>query len=231
MNSLTRDQTRRVDRLAVEELGMPSLLLMENAAINATAAILDMLENSCGKAPDQASTAVLCGGGNNGGDGYAIARHLHNWGGRVVIYAAKAPADLCGDAAVNMDICARMGLPIHVINDPSVLAVCQDTDVMVDALLGTGFHGDVRDPLASVIHAINAVRGPCVVAVDTPSGLDCDTGRATGPAVRADVTVTFVDRKVGFDAPEAASFLGTVRVAEIGVPPQLVERVRATDIV
>lgn len=224
--AITREQARRVDQLASEELGIPSLLLMENAAINAAAAIVDLLDEERNLRPDQANVAIVCGGGNNGGDGYAIARHLHNWGAKVHLHATKAVDQLQGDAAVNARICAAMGLTIHHPPRPERFGEAQ---VLVDALLGTGFHGQVREKEATLIDEINAVHGPLVLAVDTPSGLDCQTGEPAANTVKAHLTVTFVERKVGFNNPAARAFLGQLKVAEIGTPPELLDRILAED--
>jgi len=228
--TLSRDQSRHVDRLAVERYGIPSIVLMENAAINATAAILDEL----GEAGDGAAefstltVAVLCGGGNNGGDGYAVARHLHNLGVDARLYAAKDPGGLDGDAAVNHAICERMGLPIEpVLDGPAIdaaKAAWAEADGVVDALLGTGFSGEVREPLATLIAAVAELDRTPVIAVDAPSGLDADTGEPSNATVRADLTVTFVARKRGFTA-DAERWTGRVVIGDIGVPPALVAEV------
>jgi len=227
--TLTREQSRAVDRLAVERLGIPSIVLMENAAINATAAMLDELGEAGGGVEDFAALAiaVVCGGGNNGGDGYAIARHLHNLGADVRLYAAKDPAGLDGDAATNHAICERMGIPIEPVLDEAAIPRARDrwadADAVVDALLGTGFSGEVREPLASVIRALGGLGDTRVIAIDVPSGLDADTGQPSNATVRADLTVTFVARKRGFTA-EAEAWTGRVVVGDIGVPPALVEQ-------
>ncbi len=229
---LSRDQVRRVDRLAIEELGIPGIVLMENAGRNAAGVIFDLLCDELALDPAKARVAVLCGGGNNGGDGYVIARHLHNRGVSVRVYTTVDPATLKGDAAVNHTICAKMGLPIERITTAQQVAThaqgWSGAHVVVDALLGTGFRGEVRAHLADVIKRCNALAGPKVVAIDLPSGLDCDTGGPSNATVQADVTVTFVAPKIGFDAPSATRYVGRVVVADIGTPPGLIDRVRAS---
>ena len=230
---LTRLQIREVDRLAIEELGIPGVVLMENASRGVTEAVLTLLGDELGLEPSAARVAVLCGGGNNGGDGYAIARHLHNAGVAVSIYAARDHDRLGGDAAVNCGIVRRMGMAVTSIVTAAEVAAAgprwRGCHVVVDALLGTGFAGEVRQPLAAALEHCNAASsaggGPRVVAVDVPSGLDCDTGRPAGVTVRANVTVTFVAAKVGFDAAAARPYLGRVIVAGIGAPPELIQRV------
>jgi len=212
---------------------------MENAAIN-TVQVINRILGATGEAAvwqyntgeRPANVAIICGGGNNGGDGYAIARHLHNRAADVHIYATKPTDQLSGDAAVNASICEKMALPVTAVQeDDAIKRAATDwakADVIVDALLGTGFRGDVREPMAALIQKLNGAAahedGPVVVAVDTPSGLDCQTGEASASTVRADVTVTFVARKSGFDVPDAHAYLGQVEVVNIGVPPELIER-------
>ncbi len=212
--ALTRAQARAVDRLASERFGLSGLVLMENAGLLATLAILEE-ELSGGE------VAVLCGGGNNGGDGYVIARQLANRGERAVCYATHPAARLRGDAAINRGIVDRMGLEVVDLQVPGALEACghcwDRAVLLVDALLGTGFEGSVRDPLATVIERVNAAETP-VVAIDLPSGLDADTGAPANATVRASRTLTFVAPKPGFEAPGAAAYTGEVTVIPIGVP-------------
>lgn len=234
---LTRDQVRRVDRLAIDELGIPGVVLMENAGRGVAEQALEML-NDPGTAkhtelPRAGAVVILCGGGNNGGDGYVAARQLHNAGVPVTLLAAKDPAGLTGDAAVHCEVCKRMGLGPDAITNPDQLenqaASWPRAALIIDALLGTGFTGEVRGHLAEVIDRCNAARaadgGPRVLAVDVPSGLDCDTGRPFNAVVHADTTVTFVTHKQGFTADTAQRYLGRVVVAGIGTPPSLIDRV------
>ncbi|MCE9589554.1 MAG: NAD(P)H-hydrate epimerase [Planctomycetes bacterium] len=230
MTRLTRAQVREVDRLAIEELGIPAAVLMENAGGNAARAVLDVLRDRVQIDPARARVDVLCGGGNNGGDGYVIARHLHNAGVSVVAYACREASALSGECAVNHVIADRIGL-VRPLSNGEMLRHWPDPArepcVVVDALLGTGFTGRVRGHVAGVIDRCNAVhrKGVIVVAVDLPSGLDCDTGVPGGAAIEADVTVTFVAEKVGFASAVAGRYLGRVMVVGIGAPPTLIERV------
>lgn len=232
MLTLSRAQVRRVDQLAIEELGIPGIVLMENASRGVSDEVLHVLEQRLHLTPADARVAIFCGGGNNGGDGYAVARHLHNEGCGVELWAASPPHELTGDAAVNWAICDRIGIPIQPAIEGGSVAVTArdlaDAHVLVDALLGTGFSGAVREPLASLIRAINDARrqhGVKTVAVDVPSGLDCDSGEPGQPTIEADVTVTFVAAKRGFDDERARALLGEVLVTGIGAPPELIERV------
>ena len=239
MQTLTRDQVRQVDRLAIDELGIPGVVLMENAGRNAADAVIEMLR-SRRESDDPAGSrvAVVCGSGNNGGDGYVVARHLHNAGVQVTAHPAKDPQQLTGDAEVNFKIVQRMGLSIVPVADPASLAQAQTAwqgaDVIVDALMGTGgtgFAGQVRPEMVRIIEACNAARstGTAIVAIDVPSGLDCDTGLPARPTIIADLTVTFVAMKCGFGRPEAQKYTGRVIVADIGAPSVLIDRVLHTD--
>lgn len=218
----------------MEKIGIPGMVLMENAGRNAAQAVLALLDE---RKIDRgrARVAVVCGGGNNGGDGYVVARHLYNAGVWVVLHPVKDPRALAGDAQLNCTVAAKMGVEIRLARDKEELAAASaDWDrahVIVDALLGTGFVGVLRSPVDAVINRINKARtwGSSVVSLDLPSGLDCDTGRPARPTIRADLTVTFVARKVGFGRSGAAEFLGRVLVADIGAPPALIDRVVAEE--
>jgi NAD(P)H-hydrate epimerase len=165
---------------------------------------------------------VCCGKGNNGGDGFVIARHLANRRVPVQILLFCAPEELTGDAAINHRIAVGLKLPVEVHSgaDVDVEALARElatAEWVVDALFGTGLSGPVRPPLDGAIEAIN--RSPArVLAVDIPSGLDCDSGRPLGATVRAHHTVTFAAQKTGFANPEARTWLGHVHLVDIGVP-------------
>uniref|UniRef100_A0A7C2NXF9 NAD(P)H-hydrate epimerase n=1 Tax=Schlesneria paludicola TaxID=360056 RepID=A0A7C2NXF9_9PLAN len=215
MRSLTRAEVRDVDRRAIEEYGLPGVVLMENAGRNA-AALLESQGIS-------GLVAVVCGKGNNAGDGFVIARHLQNHGHDVRVLLACDPQQYTGDAAINYRVIERAGTPIVRMDAASPAEWSQalsSAEWIVDALLGTGLTGTVREPFATVIAAINAA-GKKVFAVDLPSGLDCDTGQPLGGCVRATLTGTFVARKIGFEAPGAEAWTGPVRVLDIGVPKAL----------
>jgi len=242
---LTRAEVRDVDRRAIEEFGLPGVVLMENAGRNAA----HLLHAVAG---GPASVAIACGRGNNGGDGFVIARHLDLLGHRVRILLACDPAGYAGDAAINHAVAVRSGLEVLPLADADA-AGWQDalagpagaeahgadsagadsacvTAWIVDALLGTGASGGPRGPLAVAIAAINARRDAGAArtfAVDIPSGMDCDTGAAPGSCIRADLTGTFVARKIGFDAPGADRLTGPVHVLDIGVPRALLRLVGA----
>lgn len=215
---LTRRQSREVDRIAIEEYGFPSIVLMENAARSAVDAMADLLV-----APRH--IGVLCGPGNNGGDGLAVARHLANGGHRIRILLTAPTAAFTGDAGVNLRIAQAIGLSMNEwpgkAEDVGIFAEPLDQfELVVDALFGTGLNRPVAGDAAKLIAELNHRIRPemPVVSLDIPSGLDGDTGRPLGACVRATMTVTFGTEKVGFDQADAKAFLGRVVVGSIGIP-------------
>jgi NAD(P)H-hydrate epimerase len=218
--ALSRDAVRDVDRVAIEDFGVPGIVLMENAGRNAAELLWAQGLNG--------PVVVCCGKGNNGGDGFVVARHLENRGADVRVLLFADPESLHGDAATNWRIVQKAGIPLTVFAGDVDLAALdaelQDAAWIVDALLGTGITGTIRGPYAKIIAAINASSSK-VFAVDLPSGLDCDRGEPLGVCVRADVTATFVARKTGFESPAAKEWLGKVHVLDIGIPRALRDRV------
>lgn len=220
----TRASLREVDRLATEQYGIPSIVLMENAGLHLAEVVLDLADS------EPPRVLLVCGPGNNGGDGLCAARHLHNAGARVEVVLSGAEAR--GDAAVHLAIARRMGLSIAETSAASPGAVIDaaerrlEPEVVVDALLGTGLERPVVEPIATLIRRINALgqTGAVVVAADLPSGLDCDSGEPLGEAVQADTTVSFVGLKVGFLRLAAQEYIGDVVVADIGAPLELVAK-------
>ncbi len=228
---LTRAQSRRVDQLAIEHYGISGLVLMENAGRGVADRLCALLTETVESPATPPSPVVICcGKGNNAGDGFVIARHLdlRGIGVRVLLWAD--PNELTGDAAVNCCILQKTKVPIEVFgpeHDADRLAGHLDgASWIVDALLGTGACGEPRPPLDAVIRQLNASGTP-ILAVDLPSGLDCDTGEATDATVRATVTCTFVAAKPGLLMPAADPHTGTVHVLDIGAPEKLVDYILA----
>ncbi len=215
MTRLTRAQVREIDRLSIERYGIPGIVLMENAARAAAEIAHAMI------GPGASNVAIFCGGGNNGGDGLAIARHLHNRGHAITVHLIVRPDSFRGDALVNWRIARAMNIPVTAA-DPA--APPTGFDLIVDAMFGTGLDTPPRPDAAAVINAVNQSKSP-VLAVDVPSGLDCDAGLPLGPCVGATRTVTFVAEKTGFAHPNAARYLGRIQVADIGCPRELIEEV------
>jgi len=218
MIRLTREQVRRIDRLSVEKYHIPGVVLMENAAIAAAGVAANMIENS-----PVGPVLIICGGGNNGGDGLAVARHLHNRDYDVRVFLTTDPQKYSGDAKINWQICQAMNLPTEIATSKIIGA--SQAALIIDAIFGTGLTQPPRDPFPDLVAAIDQTHAP-VLAIDIPSGLDCDTGLPLGPAcIKATRTITFVAEKIGFDRPEAAKYLGHITVGDIGCPVELVQEI------
>lgn len=217
---MTREQVRAFDRWAINELNIPGMVLMENAGQNCVELIDQKLTNIA-----KPTVCIFCGTGNNGGDGYVIARGLLNKGYKVTAVLCGDRGKIKGDAKTNLDILEKMGQPIDQLNlakddiRGKVEAFTAGADMIVDSLFGTGLAGQLNDEYKDLIDRINTQNCP-ILAVDIPSGLDCDTGQLLGAAVRAAYTVTFVAVKTGFiSTPKAAQYTGEVFVASIGIDP------------
>ncbi|MGD2175620.1 MAG: NAD(P)H-hydrate epimerase, partial [Candidatus Brocadiaceae bacterium] len=205
--------------------GIPGIVLMENAG----RACADVATAMLGE-PEGRSVVVLCGKGHNGGDGSVVARHLTNHGAdvRILLLASRDEVlQRADESATNLRIALNMEISVQELqNADRVRGARRDlpgADLVVDALLGTGVSGAVREPFRTAIELINGCDRP-VLAVDIPSGLDCDTGEPLGIAVRADRTVTFAASKVGLTRPGARAFTGEVQVAEISIPRTVIEQ-------
>jgi NAD(P)H-hydrate epimerase len=214
---LSRAEVRSIDAKASEELGLPTLVLMENAGRGAA----ERLRARLGPGD---RVAIACGPGNNGGDGAVVARHLNAWGYGVAVVWFTDPSRLRGDAATQYSILSRSGIDQTAMIDPSadLDALWRDAAWVVDALLGTGLTRPVEGLLASAIESINRSGRP-VLSLDLPSGLDADSGVPLGLSVRATFTVTFVAPKLGFAKPGAADYTGAVELVEIGVPGRILK--------
>lgn len=211
---ITRDQSRDLDRRAVTEYGMTGVMLMENAG-RGTADVL------CGLGI-QGAVTIVCGRGNNGGDGFVIARHLDLRGYEVRVVLLDDPAALRGDAKINHTVLEKSNVPIVGWDLKIFSTALYEAAWIVDAMLGTGATGNPREPYATAIHQLNASGIP-ILAVDVPSGLDCETGQPGQPTIHAQHTCTFVAAKPGLLVPSAAPYVGQLHVVDIGAPRKLVE--------
>jgi len=239
--ALTRQQVRELDRRAIQDYGVPGIVLMENAGRGCAELLMRL-------APPDVRFVVLCGPGNNGGDGFVIARHLDNRGRRVTVFAVECPGprdpavirtgwDFTGlpsDARTNWEVLTRSGVAVVPLNPTALFPAARNTLTdtfrgpgvwIVDALFGTGLSRPLAAPFDELVALVNAAKNP-VLAVDIPSGLDCDTGEPLGPTVRATHTATFVALKRGFLNPASAAWTGAVTVIDIGAPRKLVEEFR-----
>jgi NAD(P)H-hydrate epimerase len=219
IKAVTAQEMQQLDRRAVTEYGVPSLLLMENAGAETVRQMLATFP-----ALSRSRVLVLCGRGNNGGDGFVVARHLSNRGVMVRSFLLARRDDVKGDARVNLEILERMeAAPVEVPSAENLHVVAdalETADVVVDALLGTGVQGPARGLVASAIDMVNRSGRP-VVAVDIPSGLSADDPDPPGPAIRATLTVTMALPKRSLLLYPAASHVGVLRIAEIGMPSGL----------
>ncbi|MEQ8212128.1 MAG: NAD(P)H-hydrate epimerase [Lacipirellulaceae bacterium] len=228
--SLTREQSRRVDQIAIDEYGFSGLVLMENAGRGVADVLLGHEIETGDSQPSE--VVILCGKGNNAGDGFVLARHLEIRGVRSKVLLLASPDELRGDALANYRVLQNCESPIVDLSAVGDLPASLDEHVgqatwLVDAMLGTGAQGTPRSPYDSTIRWMNN-QHTRKLALDLPSGLDCDTGEAADPTVRADLTCTFATSKIGFDRPGAREHLGTVRVISIGIPSGAIERATKT---
>lgn len=230
MKILTTAEMRDVDRLTTERHGVPSLTLMENAGTAVAQFIASHFAPIDGR-----RVAVLCGRGNNGGDGFVAARKLREFGAEPSVFVFAEPTEIHGDAEINFKRLASASIEPRVVRSISDWEAAReaalDVGLVVDALLGTGLRGGVEGLLARVIEDVNA-HGPRtqVIAVDIPSGMSGDTGEAAGGAIAADCTVTFTAPKAGMLSAGAPSYVGRLAVADIGSPRELVEEVAKTSV-
>jgi hydroxyethylthiazole kinase-like uncharacterized protein yjeF len=223
MKILSAMQMGEVDRLTTERYGIPSILLMENAGRS----VADEIEKACSK-PYQKRIVILCGRGNNGGDGFVVARYLSLRGANPSVLLFSAPEKLRGDALINYEIARAMGVQIQILCTPSEARSClkrmESPDIIVDALFGTGLTKPIGSDFHSVVEWINRCgRSAFVAAVDIPSGLKADSSEIIGPTVKAHLTVTFSALKLAQVVPPASDFAGKVVLVPIGSPQALFE--------
>ncbi len=214
MKVCTASQMRNIDRMA-EELGaIPSIVLMENAAIACVSEIL--------KIENLKSVAIFCGKGNNGGDGLAIARHLYNQGIETYVYLVCG-TEYSGDALKNFEITSKLGVKIIELHDTDLLDLnIKNCDVIVDAIFGTGIKGEIEGLVKDVINLINK-NAKYVLSVDIPSGVDADTGKISTATIKADKTVTFAAYKLGMLSYPGAEKTGEIVLKDISIPQYIID--------
>jgi hydroxyethylthiazole kinase-like uncharacterized protein yjeF len=220
---LSRAQMRAYDRFAVQTCHVPGMVLMENAGRGAADVIIRLTGPAVG-----ARVVVVCGAGNNGGDGFVVARHLLSRGAHVHVFLAAPSEKITGDARMNHDAYIDVGGRFTELPEGSDLVALEEelsqATVIVDAIFGTGLDRPIKGYLIDVIGALNRAGGRRV-ALDVPSGLDADTGATLGAAVQASATVTFGHLKLGLLTPSGAHLSGQVHVVDLGVPPMVLEHV------
>ena len=221
---LTSAEMQTLDRLTIEQFGLPGRLLMENAGREAARVCLSHLGGAA-----RQGVGIIAGRGNNGGDGYVIARCLAQQGYPVRVYLLSNAHAVQGDAAANLKLLAAVGVPVIEVPDEAAFRRCQHDmraeAVWVDAIFGIGLRSEVRGLFRNAIEFINRLNRP-VLAVDIPSGLSADTGQPCGACIRARITVTFAYPKVGQVVFPGADYTGRLEVVDIGIPPALADRIR-----
>ncbi|HAV40792.1 MAG TPA: bifunctional ADP-dependent NAD(P)H-hydrate dehydratase/NAD(P)H-hydrate epimerase [Acidobacteria bacterium] len=222
MKILTASQMREIDRQAIENLGIPGLVLMENAGRE----VASLLSNELKIGPG-CPVLVIAGKGNNGGDGLVAARHLFNYGVDCEVLLVSREEEVKGDALVNLQIAKKTGIKIKAVPTPALWRryrpLLKEAPVVIDALFGTGLSSPLSGLYAQVINDLNN-SGDLIVAVDIPSGLSADSFELIGPAVKADFTVTMAAPKIAHIFPPAEDYTGELYVADISVPPFLFNR-------
>ncbi|BBM87360.1 NAD(P)H-hydrate epimerase [Candidatus Uabimicrobium amorphum] len=222
MKAYSKEQIRELDRIAIEEYQIPSVVLMENAGAGAARIIAREMGA-------QKSVAIFCGKGNNGGDGFVIARHLHNNGMNTHVFflgeAAQVPVD--SDPGINLRILQNMKIPIREVSDVDSLKeykdIWQNCDYVVDAIFGTGLCRDISGNLHTIMSEIKSWNKKNI-AIDIPSGLDGNTGEIYGVILPAELTITFALPKKGFFVQDGPNVTGNIEVVDISIPKELVEK-------
>lgn len=203
----------------MDQLAVPGVILMENAGRQCADIAARMLQSTGG-----CRATIIAGSGNNGGDGFVVARQLLTRGYLARVILLTDPQRIKGDALVNLRPLEKLGIDVTETHEATqnelrqiILDAAAESDLLVDAIFGTGLADEVREPFATAIAAINDATRP-VLAVDLPSGLDADSGLPLGAAVRATATVSMAAPKIGFENPQASQYLGEIYIADIGVP-------------
>ncbi|MFI5252477.1 MAG: NAD(P)H-hydrate dehydratase [Bacteroidota bacterium] len=221
---VTSDQIRECDRYAIEKLHIPGIILMENAGIGVVNSICRHYSSVEGK-----KFTIICGKGNNGGDGFVVARHLYNRGASIHVDILAKMKDIKGDAKINLDILREMfsredvegRLEIQEITSDKTPIKIYNSDFIIDAIFGTGFQGEIKGVYANAINAINKSQA-IKIAIDIPSGLNANTGLIIGMAVKADLTVTIGMNKHGLTLSKSREYAGTLDVIDMGVSSNII---------
>jgi ADP-dependent NAD(P)H-hydrate dehydratase / NAD(P)H-hydrate epimerase len=228
MRLVTASEMKDMDRLAMDRIGIQGVVLMENAAGGACRVFLEHFNPGRGSL-----VVVFCGKGNNGGDGFAMARRLSGAGLKVIVICLAPVSQLAGDALINFEIVERLGIAVIQAATPPELTACaghlRECDYIIDGILGTGLNSDVKGIYLDAIQMINA-SGKKVMSIDIPSGLNADNGRIMGAAVRADLTVTFGYPKLGQVLFPGADLAGKLEVIDIGIPEMVSHMVKSRHI-
>lgn len=218
MKLVTSEQMRKIDKITIEREGIPGLELMEKAGLGSALAGKKMLDEKVkGK-----KVIVFCGKGNNGGDGFVVGRYLSKWGAKVEFYLLGKKEEVKGDALTNLKKAVSLKMPIKQVSKDKELPAELKADLLVDAIFGTGFKGKVTGLEEKVVQLINSSKTK-VLSIDTPSGLDVDTGSIEGECIKADVTPTMGLPKIGQFFFPGKCYCGKVEVIDIGVSQKVID--------
>ncbi len=223
MYLVTASEMQQMDRQTIESFGIPGRVLMENAGLGATRVLFDQFNDIINK-----NVGVIAGRGNNGGDGFVIARYLAQKGSDVTVYLLAESASVKGNAAANLELLAPINVPVVEIPDEQSFLSHKTgmlhQEIWIDAILGTGLKSDVKGYFKKIIEFINALGKP-VFSVDIPSGLNSDTGQVCGACIRAQTTATFAFAKTGHILFPGAEYTGYLEIIDIGIPDHIAEKV------
>jgi hydroxyethylthiazole kinase-like uncharacterized protein yjeF len=221
MRILSAAQMREADRFTIEDIGIPSLVLMENAGRQVVAALEAAYETRL-----DGRVAILCGRGNNGGDGFVVARTLAQRGIDTAVFVVGALSDVRGDARINLDILGRLGITVVEVNDEQAwelhFSEISQCTLIIDAIFGTGLKSALAGMMETVVADVNAAGIP-IVAIDLPSGLSADTPHLIGDCIDASMTVTLATPKLALVLPPGEAHAGDVVIADIGIPYEVIE--------
>ena len=213
-------QIQHLDHIAISKIGIPSLILMENAGRGAAC---EMIRAATKKS--LSGVGIFCGPGNNGGDGFVTARYLIHGGIKTKVFLIGKAQGLKTDARINYKILKRLGCAIKEINNIRELTrEIKSCSLIVDALFGVGLNRTIEEPFRGAINALNASKKR-IISIDTPSGLDVTTGKIHGVAIKADRTITFTLAKKGFFKNDGPKHTGKITVVDIGIPRDLTKKI------
>jgi hydroxyethylthiazole kinase-like uncharacterized protein yjeF len=228
MRVLNTQQMREADRRTIDEIGIPSVVLMENAGRQSVAAMEAAFEDLA-----DSHVGVLCGRGNNGGDGFVVARTLIQRGVETSVFLLGSVAEVRGDARINLEVLGRIGLTVVEITNAQEwelhFSEVSQCDLLVDAMLGTGFNGQLSGLLETVVADVNGLGVP-VVAIDLPTGVSADSHEVAGEAIDASMTVTLAAPKIPLILPPADSHCGDLVIADIGIPLPILDDIEGPHI-
>ena len=220
-------EMQQMDRYTMEELGLPGIVLMENAGSRIVEEIIASAKNLPNATNKKPKIIILAGGGNNGGDGFVVARRLVDIGWEPALWLLVEPEKITGDAKVHLEAYIKRRLPLYTINQlQEINHHLEQADIIVDAMLGTGVKGTVREPFSHIIKMVNErprLNDSIVISVDIPSGVNSDDGKVVGEAIRATKTISFVCPKKGFFLQDGPKYIGEWKAVDISVPPSVVQ--------